>query len=96
MKYVNTSSETRRWTGIQRPDGRGLELGPGETVELDCEVSDPFLAPVETKRKRGAKPAADKQKGADPTDPGEPPDDTAPDKAPQSTDQPGEDAPAEE
>lgn len=55
MKYVNTSSETRRWTGIQRPDGRGLELEPGETVDLDQEVSDPFLQPVSPPRK-GKKP----------------------------------------
>lgn len=52
MKYVNTSSEARRWLHVQRPDGRGLELEPGETVDLDQEVSDPFLQPVEPKRKR--------------------------------------------
>ena len=51
MKYQNTSSETRRWTGVQRRDGRGLELGPGETVDLDCEVSDPWLQPVSPPRK---------------------------------------------
>ena len=88
MKYQNTSSETRRWTGVQRPDGRGLELGPGETVELDCEVSDPFLAPVDTRRKRGKADQGEQ--------PDEQPDNTAPDEAPQNPDQPGEDAPAEE
>jgi hypothetical protein len=84
MKYVNTSSEARRWLHVQRPDGRGLELEPGEIVDLDQEVSDPFLTPVESKRKRA-------KVEPDPT----PHDSPAEAEQQDPTDQPG-DAPAEE
>jgi hypothetical protein len=87
MKYQNTSSETRRWTGIQRPDGRGLELEPGEVVELDCEVSDPFLAPVSPPRK-GKKP--------DPAPEPAPDDTAAPADSTSDEAEPDRDAPKED
>ena len=33
--YRNADYQTRVWPSLQRPDGRTLELEPGETVELE-------------------------------------------------------------
>jgi len=46
--YLNASDERRTWTRITRPDGRTLELAPGEEAELDLaeDFSDPFLRPA--------------------------------------------------
>lgn len=45
--YRNTDSETRIWPTLQRPDGRTLELAPGEEAEVGEEIAaDPWLAPV--------------------------------------------------
>ena len=47
MLYVNRDSQRRVWPALQGADGRTLELGPGETVELDQEVVDPHLVPAD-------------------------------------------------
>jgi hypothetical protein len=48
VEYVNTDVQDRVWPTIQRPDGRTLELGPSETVELELgpDFEDSFLKPV--------------------------------------------------
>jgi hypothetical protein len=51
MKFVNSSAYTRTWTSLTK-DGRTLELQPGETVELDQDISDPWLVPVITKQNK--------------------------------------------
>lgn len=47
--YVNTSSQTRHWLGLTRPDSlRTLELAPGEEAELDLpdNFTDHHLKPT--------------------------------------------------
>ena len=76
-EFVNNGSERRVWTGIQREDGRTLELDPGETVELDLSARfrDPYLQPRHVKRETKAKAArrekleADEAKAETTTDP---------------------------
>ena len=53
-EFVNKGSERRVWPGIQREDGRTLELDPGESAELDLppRFKDPYLQP---RAGRGAK-----------------------------------------
>ena len=46
QSYTNTSSDHRVWPGIRTPDGLTLELAPGESVDLDVEVTDPYLQPT--------------------------------------------------
>lgn len=43
--WKNVDVHTRVWTHLQRPDGRTLELQPGEEVELDLsgDFDDPYL-----------------------------------------------------
>jgi hypothetical protein len=51
MKFVNASPYQRTWLFLSK-DGRTLVLNPGETVELDQEVDDPWLVPVPTRSKK--------------------------------------------
>jgi hypothetical protein len=46
-RYVNTDS-ARRHYGVTLPDGRGLSLDPGETVDLDVDPgATPHLEPAD-------------------------------------------------
>jgi len=42
--YTNASSERRIWPTLTNPaTGRTVELAPGQQVELDVPVNDPYL-----------------------------------------------------
>jgi len=52
VRFKNHDDNRRVWTGIQLEDGSTLELGPGESIELDLPKSfrDPHLRPVAAKK----------------------------------------------
>jgi hypothetical protein len=52
VRFKNHDDNRRVWSGIQREDGRTLELGAGESVDLDLPkgFKDPHLRPVVVKR----------------------------------------------
>jgi hypothetical protein len=41
--FVNTDVHRRTWLNVQGPGGSTLELGPGETVELDIADDHPLF-----------------------------------------------------
>lgn len=42
--YKNISPHTRVWSNVTNPKTGGtLELAPNETIELDQEITDPYL-----------------------------------------------------
>ena len=43
--YYNSGDSERYWVTISRPDGRTLQLKPGEEARLDlpADFSDPYL-----------------------------------------------------
>lgn len=56
--YRNTDAHRRTWWRLEDPrTGRSLTLGPGETVELDEDPHDPFLAPTRAPAKVEPVPA---------------------------------------
>ena len=50
-RYVNTDYQTRVWPDLKGPDGRTLELGPGQSadVEVPDDFDDPYLKPHASK-----------------------------------------------
>lgn len=59
MKHVNTDVHRRRWITLQGPDGRTLELDPGQVVDLPEPIDDPYLKPVESTARRRGRTSAD-------------------------------------
>lgn len=54
MRYVNSDIHARVWTHLTNPEtGATLELAPGESVDLDEEVADPYLQLVAAPKKGG-------------------------------------------
>lgn len=58
--YRNADYQTRVWPSIQRPNGRTLELEPGEEVELDLpdDFVDRHLLAGQARRTRPKKTAS--------------------------------------
>lgn len=75
--YRNFDVHTRVWPGLQRADGRTLELEPGEEDELfdlPKGFSDPHLREVERKRIEPLAPKPKRRRKSKPTVPApEPP-----------------------
>lgn len=60
MRYRNTSDATRIWPGLtDNATGCTLQLDPGETAEVDGDVTDTYLTVV-----KEPKPAKDPAKPA--------------------------------
>ena len=55
--YRNTDVHVRTWPSLRRPDGRTLELGPGEKVDLDVDVTDVWLKRAGLEPRRSARKA---------------------------------------
>ena len=64
--FKNSDVHARVWTHVQRPDGRTLELEPGEEVELD--LSDGFEDAYLIKSERTFKASKKVLKTPDPLD----------------------------
>lgn len=54
-RYRNTDDHRRVWGKLQRPDGRTLELDPGEVVDLNETTDAPYLELVNSKPPEKAK-----------------------------------------
>ena len=57
VKHENTDVHSRVWPSLQTTDGHTLHLAPGETGDIAVRepiLDDPYLRPVDTKR-RGRK-----------------------------------------
>ena len=48
--YVNSDVHTRTWTTLATSEGITLSMAPGEEVELDGPISDPWLVPAKRRK----------------------------------------------